>query len=640
MLLATHAVHGQGHATLAAASLPPVFITATGFADDPDTLPFGVRVIRADDIRRSGASTVNEALMKLLGVPGRQDLLGGNSYSLDLRGFGGTAGDNQVIVLDGVRLNEADGSGARLAGIPIDSVERIEVVRGSGSVLFGEGAAGGVIVITTKAGAGSAPGKTANFHGSVGSFATREARASGTVSEGEVALDAASGVRRTDNHRDNFKSDTRNGAVGWQWQRDGLRLRASHARDELDTGLPGSLTAARYASNPRQTTQPNDKTTVDNWRNAVSARADLGNWEFALDTGWRGKVLTSLNVFGGFPSPFDYNVDADNQSVRARWRLDAAAVANALTFGVDRSHWEREVTQGFSAGTVSTQRSVGAYVRDELTVAASGTRFSAGVRSESVRKGDTVATANVDDRQRAWELGVLQPLGGGVSAYVRLGRSYRLPNVDEFNFTSPNVAFRAQTSRDVELGSRWVGGGRRLEGRLYRSGLTDEIGFDPAAPGPFGAGANVNLAPTRRQGLELEYTEPLADAFKLHVNGALRRASFRAGVYAGKDLPLTPRRTLALRGEWQLTARQQVDLLVNHVGAQRPDFDNACRMPSYTTLDLRYAVRWQHVELAAGVSNLADRSYYTQAFGCVAGTVESIYPEAGRAVTASVRVDF
>ena len=412
-LLAAHTAHAQTDLLLAVASLPPVAITATRFSDDADTLPFGVRVIRADDIRRAGVSTVDEALMKLLGVPGRQDLLGGNSYSLDLRGFGTTAGSNQVVVLDGVRLNESDGSGARLAGIPIDSVERIEVVRGSGSVLFGEGAAGGVIVITTKAGAGSTPGRTAHVHGSVGSFSTREARATGTVSDGEVSLDAALGARRSDNHRDNFESDTRNGTLGWQWQREGLRLRASHSRDELDTGLPGSLTAAQYARNPRQTTHPDDKTTVDSWRNAVSASADLGHWELALDAGWRGKALTSLNVFGGVPSPFDYDVEAESQALRARWRLDAAAVANALTFGIDRSQWERNVTKGFSAGTVSMQRSVGAYVRDELTVAATGTRLSAGVRSESVRKGDTVSTDRVDDRQRAWELGALQPLGGG-----------------------------------------------------------------------------------------------------------------------------------------------------------------------------------------------------------------------------------
>ena len=126
----------------------------------------------------------------------------------------------------------------------------------------------------------------------------------------------------------------------------------------------------------------------------------------------------------------------------------------------------------------------------------------------------------------------------------------------------------------------------------------------------------------------------------LHVNAAARQSTFSAGPHEGKDVPLTPRRTLSLRGEWEPSAEQQIDVLVNHVASQHPDFDNACRMPSYATLDLRYAYRWQHAELALGVTNAGDHKYYTQAFSCAAGEVGGIYPEAGRALTVSVRLAF
>src|SRR5207253_7825986 len=128
--------------------------TATRFPDQSQSLPFGVSVITSTEIERSGATTINEALMRVLGVVGRQDLVGGGEYSIDLRGFGGTADNNQVVIVDGLRLSEADLGGTRLAGIPIESVERIEVIRGSGAVLYGEGATGGVIIVTTKSGAG------------------------------------------------------------------------------------------------------------------------------------------------------------------------------------------------------------------------------------------------------------------------------------------------------------------------------------------------------------------------------------------------------------------------------------------------------------------------------------------------------
>ena len=188
------------------ALLPTVTVTATRFAESAVELPFGVSVLSADAIRASGVTTVNEAIMKLLGVPGRLDLYGGGDYALDLRGFGTTASSNQVVVVDGIRISEADLGGTRLAGIAIDSVERIEVIRGSGAVLYGEGATGGVIVITTKAGGGTALANQADLYAAAGSYGMRELRGMGTIAAGNFSLDVAANRRDADNHRDNFRS--------------------------------------------------------------------------------------------------------------------------------------------------------------------------------------------------------------------------------------------------------------------------------------------------------------------------------------------------------------------------------------------------------------------------------------------------
>ena len=613
--------------------LPPVMVTATRFADDAGTLPFGVRVITADDLRRGGVDTINQALMKLLGVPGRQDFYGGGDYALDLRGFGAAADSNQVIVVDGVKLNEADLGGTRLAGIPIDSVERIEVIRGSGSVLYGEGAAAGVIVITTRAGSGAKRVNAARVTAAAGSFGARELRAGGTLVAGDFSVDVAANKRRADNHRDNFKSDVTGSLLSGQWGNDWLRLGLSHAEDSLGGGLPGSLSAQQYAANPKQTTSPDDKAAIGNRRNTLFAQATLGDWQLALDAGRRSKSLSSLSP--GFA--YDYDVKASSQGLRARYATRFGDINNTLVIGADHAQWERVIPGSF--GSVSDQRSRALYARNEITLAG-GTRLSAGGRSEAVRKNNSNAANGIDDRQTAWEFGVLQPVAVGASVYGRIGKSFRLPNVDEFGFTSPGAVLRVQTSSDAELGARWAAGGSRVEARLYRSSFTDEIGYDPSVVGPFGLGANVNFDPTRRQGLEVELSQVVSSALSLHANAALRRAQFTGGAHSGKDVPLTPRHTLSLRGEWQPSAEQQVHLLLNQVAAQHPDFDNACRMPSYATLDLRYAYRWQAVELALGVANLGGRKYYTQAFGCAAGEVNAIYPEAGRSLSASLRMAF
>jgi len=624
---------------LAQTNLPPVTVTATRFAEAAADLPFGVSVLTADEIKASGATTVNDAVMKLLGVPGRIDLYGGGDYSLDLRGFGTTSDNNQVVIVDGIRINEADLGGTRLAGIPIDSVERIEVIRGSSAVLYGEGATGGAIVITTKAGRGTARKSQADIYAAAGSFGLREGRARATLVAGEFSVDVAANKRDTDNDRENFRSKVDGASVSGQWSNDWLRAGVRYAYDHLDTGLPGSLTAAQYDADPHQTNTPLDSASIRNNRSGVFGEALIGDWQIGLDAGWRSKSLTSDN--SGFV--YAYDVDASNYSLRARHTAKfGGGYANSFIAGFDHGEWKRTVLGDF--GSEANQRSQAVYAKDELTLPG-GTRLSAGWRTEGVKKDNTTAIERIDERPNAWELGVVQPVGAGVSVYGRYGRSFRLANVDEFGFsTAPGVMLKTQTSRDAELGARWAYSSGRAELRVYRSALTNEIGYDPNAIGrnsPFGFnGANINFDPTRREGLELELTQALAANANLRVNAATRRARFTAGAYQGKDVPLTPRHTLSVRADWSPAAGHRIDGGVNVVSSQSPDFDNACRMPSYTTADLRYAYQWSLAELAVGVSNLADTKYYTQAFTCTAGVVNSIYPEAGRAVTASVRLHF
>jgi iron complex outermembrane receptor protein len=101
-----------------------------------------------------------------------------------------------------------------------------------------------------------------------------------------------------------------------------------------------------------------------------------------------------------------------------------------------------------------------------------------------------------------------------------------------------------------------------------------------------------------------------------------------------------PRRTLAVRADWSPAAQHRLSGGVQWVSSQHPDFANACTMPAYTTADIRYAYEWKQAEFSLGVTNLFDRKYYTQAFVCSGGVTNGIYPEAGRAATAAVRVKF
>ncbi len=247
------------------------------------------------------------------------------------------------------------------------------------------------------------------------------------------------------------------------------------------------------------------------------------------------------------------------------------------------------------------------------------------------------------DRQSAWELGLHQPLTDTSRIWGRVGRSFRLANVDEFSFTNPAVAIRPQVSRDLEWGWEWGQANHKLQVRLYRNLLTDEIGYDPAVVNPSswtGLGANVNYDPTRRQGMEFNAEWALDTSLTLGVRFNLREATFRSGTYAGKDVPLVPRESLALRAQWEPQARHRVTAVLNWVGARSPDMANQCRMPSYTTVNARYAHERGPLEFSFAVNNLFNRSYYTLAYACAGDVPTSVYPEAGRTFVMAMRVRY
>jgi len=616
-------------------TLPETLVTGSRVAGPRDAQPFGTSVITAEDIQRSGATTVNEAIMRLLGVPGRQDSFGGGDYALDLRGFGITSDSNQVVVVDGIRINEADMGGTRLAGIPIESVTHIEVIRGSGSVLYGEGATGGVIIITTKSGKGVARENAASIYAAAGSYGLREGRANATLVSGGFSLDVNAMNRATDNNRDNFHSRSNALSTVAQWSNEWLRVGASQSNDDLSTGLPGPLSPEQYVSTPQMATTKSDRANISNSRTGIFAEAELGDWQMVANAGSRDKSIRSF--FANQGGEYDYDIHANTYGLRAVNTQKLENITNRLVIGSDYASWSRESVSPYGS-SLATQSSRALYFRNESTLAATKTLLTVGARTEQINKQISSSTTGLADRQNAWELGLRQPLNEKISMYGRVGDSYRLANVDEFAYLSPGAVLLPQRSKDAELGSTYAAGAVKVDARFYRSALTNEIGFDPNA-GPFGA--NVNFDPTRRTGLELDGTYAYAKNLKLRVNAALRKSSFVNGPYAGSLVPLTPRRTLSLQTEWMPMAKHFVTGGVNWVGSQHPDMANACSMPAYTTANVRYAYRWSKSEFFVGATNLTDHKYYTQAFGCNASSqTTGIYPELGRAVTAGVRVAF
>ena len=140
----TFAVHAQNTPTLG-----EVLVLDTPLTQDVRNFSPRTTVILAEEIRQLGATSVNEAILRSIGAFSKLNLTGAQDRLIDLRGFGETSASNLVVLVDGVRQNEGDMDGNNLSWIPIEAVQAIEITRGGSSVMYGEGATGGVINILT-----------------------------------------------------------------------------------------------------------------------------------------------------------------------------------------------------------------------------------------------------------------------------------------------------------------------------------------------------------------------------------------------------------------------------------------------------------------------------------------------------------
>ena len=626
------AVHAQQTDT------PTVLVSGSRFASEPTLPPIGATVITADDIRNAGVTDVNQAIRKIGGVFGRQSLDSSPDFALDLRGFGTNSSQNLVIMVDGVRLNENELATAVLSNIQIDTVERIEITRGGSSVLYGDGATGGVIQIITKRGA------TAGTHGSVlaegGQFGDKTLRGNLTHAFDRFVFDASYGRNTTDGYRTNSRFDQRTVGAGLVMNFDGGKagIRVDSARD--DSGLPGALSLAEFNANPRQSATPYDAGTLDTDRYTAFVEQRVGAVELAAELSQRERTVTSHYDYGTYASDATYIGHQTQFSPRARYVAHPYGLLNELVGGVDLIRWTRDTTSDFSLAS-ARQVSKAVYLRDELRFdAAHDGRLAIGARHETFDKdyADSLVSATADNHvqsQNAWDVQGSYSVLPNVALHAKAGQSYRVANADENSYRSSDDLLKGQISHDLELGLTIGAPDRQVAARLFRHRLTNEIFFDPT----IGYGINTNLDPTRRQGLEIDARMDVlahlrASAHFQHVN-----AAFTDGPNAGRDMVLVPKNVLSTRLSW-LGEGQSADIGAQWIDKQRygDDFTNACiaRIGGYTTFDARYAKKFGPWELAVTGNNLADHRYFSNAFSCQGG----IYPSDGRQLKMSVRYDF
>jgi iron complex outermembrane receptor protein len=614
----------NGGADNRAAKIPSVIVSAARTEQSTLTTPASITVITRKQIENSGARHVVDVLRAQGGVR-ISDLFGdGSRASVGMRGFSTTAGSNTLVLVDGRRLNNIDISSPDLNSVSLKDVERIEIVQGSGGVLFGDQAVGGVINIITNGSRGQVGlvELAAGFYDAVGLRAVY-----GDNATKNIHYRVSAEYRESDNYRrENNKVEYTNlfAKTGYDYSAGNVFAEVQYIKEDLRT--PGSLLQSEVDSDRRQTFVDflGDYTNSETDVVRVGLAHNINeNMSFEAETTYRDVEREIQQSFRGFvintPSILKSKQFELTPRFIAVYPVEDGEVQ--VTAGIDfiDTDYTSEITS-----SADKQKMLAEYVQVVVPLQ-KRLNLTAGFRHAEVEDDVTSTFTNgkQDTDVNVAEIGVTYNVNNNVKLFGRLDQNFRFAKVDELTYVSPGSQLKAQTGDSVEAGIKYSNANLSSKLVVYKLSLEDEIAFDPTAPQPVGAffaGANVNFDPTTHQGVIVESQYAVGKKINLSGNYTYTDATFDSGVFSGNEISDVPKNSARLDVNYavndSINTTWSANLGVVYIGSHYLSGDNANaqdKVSGYSVLDMNLAYRYMAWKFNLKVNNVTNRKYVENA---------------------------
>lgn len=630
-----------------------IVVTATRNPESIRTVPSNPSVITAQEIADGHYSSVSDALAKKAGIFFRNYADNPSQASVDIRGFGGDNPHGKVLVLvDGRKLNRPDMASINWAQIPMQAVDRIEVVRGPNSVLYGDHAVSGVINIITRKATAEPQTSIAASAGSNQSY-DQSLVTSGTLDG--LGYVATAGHQSGDGYRDHSAYDSVSGSVRLSGQlTEQVKAYAEVSVVREQHQLPGSLTEAQVQQDRKQSVTPNDDADGKYYNVNAGIEAILtDDLTFNLDGGFSRKDLKADMV--SWSSYYDYQIDSYTLSPKLTLLAPLAGLDNELILGTDISRetldtqrYTNSVRTALATDTQVTKLTAGGYLTDTLSLT-DRLLFSAGARLEQNRvaadqSGPSAIPYDEETRrtENAWQTALTWLPTDTLKLFAGVQRTYRYPFIDEQaiysgygmdNFNKdlkPETGINHQTGIEFTPVSNLV-----LQATIFRTDMKDEISWD------WSSGQNINLDKTTHCGVELSagYKN---EYFALDTYYTWLQSEFTAGSNKGNEIPWVPQNKLDINLALFLTDALTLSSHVAYVGSMYPAGDNsnsAAKQDDYTLVDLlleyKLPIKACETKVFAGIDNVFATEYNYLAYN-----YDAYYPAPERTYKAGLTLKF
>lgn len=586
--------------------LGEIFVSETPLLSNDIRTAYSIESFTEEDIKSSGTVSLSQFLNQKTTVSVQPNFGNPLAPKLDMNGFGTNGGENIQVIVDGISINNIDLVPQQLSSINLNQIKEIQILRGSGAVLYGNGAVAGAIIINTKKPSINASSASASISYGSNQSVTKSLLANGSKNIndytlfGGIAIDQykTDGSRKikSDGTKNNVSND--NYSTSFGVKRSGTSLEIKLSKNHAEVNYPGSVDIADFNKDPGAdlTSGSNQQKydVVSKQLILISEITDNTTLQYTLNKENKESIFYS--------SPhFISEYESTNHRLELKSFMDSAIfqygleknINNVVTTYSDKSRLDKSY---FVVGNFDVNNN---------------TTINTGYRKQFFEYPDQ---AKGDDAQNAYELGVNYKINDHSAIYANYNKAFLIPNFDRlFPSGTFNEEIVPQQSYNYTTGYKYKKQNVSLNAELFFIDLENEIYLDPTI-GFFGA--NRNIDKSHKKGINLSTSrESNGWSYGLAYSYVKAIIDKEAGKdYAGNALPAAPEHTIKLNGSYKFTS-SVIPRLPNHkVSIDHKqtsdsymigDFNNISeKAPGYKTTNINYKVANKNLGLQIGVNNL------------------------------------
>lgn len=579
-------------------------ISGDGFENTIRDTPKNITIVTAQDIKESGAKNVVEAVKSVPGVKISEGM--SNTGVIDIRGQGANYNRNTAIIVDGVKMNPIDMSSFNLYSIPIETVEKIEIIPSGASVVYGDNTVGGAVNIITKNGKGN---DSLTLQTEAGSYNQLNSNVGFSTTAGKFKIFGNAARKNTDGYRDNSFLKSDDVMVGTKYQlndANALTLKYDYHKDHM--GFPGSLSKDQIDDDRTQASSPDD------WGKNESHRFNIGynykqdNLEIINNVTYDKKNYKSYMTYG-YPGPAS-EMDKDTNNFANDFKMKYNTDKNKFIAGFDVLEGKTE-----NKGIWAKKQSIGGFISDTYSFTES-LDFTGGIRQQHTKFKYSTKSEDKEYNTTVYDLALNYKYSETGSTFVSYGTDFRTPTTDELLSSSGylNTDLKPQTGKNIEVGIKDYIAETFVSASVFHKIIKDEIYLDKSNPagGSWGTNSNYN-EDNKKIGFELLAERKFMKKLTLTGSYSYLQSEIDGGEYKGNKTPGVSENKFSIGAKYDFTEKLKSNLLLNYVGSSYAysDTENkGDKVEAYITLDLGVSYRINDsFDIYGGIKNLTDEEY-------------------------------